>query len=160
MLFRSIQEPLTTKMDFKFEVNSPSGSNIVTKQLVFRHRNSPAISHLIDHFLFKEVGLLNPSQDQLLEETSLPPGDLPIWLPMKTGQRNEVFFRFMSIFLIKGQSVTLIHRNDLTPLETQWCLQKKWRTVKSTQTAGIEDEVVLIFDCSPNLEVISREKIP
>ena len=66
-------------IDFKqrFQVIVPTTENILARRLVGKHRNSPSISALLDHYkaLFEQNSYLESSIDMELEMLS---GDLPI----------------------------------------------------------------------------------
>ena len=96
----------------KYTVRPPSGPNILSRQLLVRHRNSYEISLFLEflkHTNFANCHL-DDDKDKELERQTLPRGRLPVWVEkgyktsdieaLKLIKRDHIF---------DHESVTLIH---------------------------------------------------
>ena len=94
------------------QITSPSGSNILAKQLFTRHRNSTLLAHV--NKFYRDTNdaykCLDVSNDKPLDTFNLPSGPLPIWIQRSLDATDEeVMLYLKESFLKETINITLVH---------------------------------------------------
>ena len=151
------------------QITSPSGSNILAKQLITRHRNSFQIAVLLAHInKFIQVQndaykCIDAANDRPLNATNLPLGYLPIWIQRSQDATDEEILRFLKeSFLQEATNITLVHsfQKQFSTGVKSWLEQENWKVTEFRDMTGSEtlNLVVFIEDIYSNMEVLSRAK--
>ena len=98
------------------QITSPSGSNVLARQLFTRHRNSIQIAVLLAHAnkFYRDTNdaykCLDVSNDKPLDTFNLPSGPLPIWIQRSLDATDEeVMLYLKESFLKETINITLVH---------------------------------------------------
>ena len=151
-------------IDFKqrFQVIVPTTENILARRLVGKHRNSPSISALLDHYkaLFEQNSYLESSIDMELE---MPSGDLPIWIQKEKSESHYEVLKNIKDNFIASYNVTLLYHESsasLAGLEyiSQWCREHKWKFIDADKVVGSEYQFIITYNFPPGPEHISRAR--
>ena len=153
-----IMEDTLSPVNFSFEIQPPEGEDILTHQFFVRYRNSYAISCLINHFQFSKKGLLNHQNDTFLKEEHLPSGPLPALISVNAQITVEHALSFVIKKMEKGMSVTLVHGTELPFNLQELCKKHSWKLTRSANVAGLEDQIIVVVDLGPSLEILSRAR--
>ena len=152
------------KFDDKFLVIPPKDptDNTLCQRLLTRHRNGYEISILLELLKhYPRVSYLDPDQDMELEAEKLPNSRIPIWY-----QRGEDVFDKEILEKIKAdciyphETVILTYDQDqpISDSSKNWCLSNNWKCTENMDITGCEAQCVVIFECNPLFELVSRAR--
>ena len=160
--------PAAYNMTIPVNITSPSGNNILAKQLFTKHRNSFQIAVLLAHInkFYKDKDgqykCLDVANDKPLEASNIPTGPLPIWIQRSQDATDEEVLKYLKeYFLQKAIIVTLVHsRKQFSQSAKSWLDQENWKVRKFGDMTGSETDnlVAFIEDITANMEVLSRAK--
>ena len=161
--------PAAYNMTIPVNITSPSGNNILAKQLFTKHRNSFQIAVLLAHInkFYKDKDgqykCLDVANDKPLEASNIPTGPLPIWIQRSQDATDEEVLEYMKeSFLKEAIGVTLVHssRKQFSQEAKSWLDQEEWKVLIFRDMTGSETDnlVAFIEDTTANMEVFSRAK--
>ena len=146
----------------RFEVIMPTNENTFAKRLVGKHRNSPSISALLDHYkaLFEYNSYLESSSDLELE---MPSDNTPVWIQKEKTQSHYNVLEFIKDTFAASYSVTLLYHDSSFQLTdfhqiSKWCKDHRWRFIEAKKAVGSEDQFVITYNFAPGPEHISRAR--
>ena len=154
--------PQGIKFKKKFRVIPPKNKNTVSKQLIYKHRNSFECDSIVEHFKsLPNTSYLDTCNDLKAEHSSLPTGRIPLWIEEIIEIPIEIIFECIKNYLIGQESVTLIYnihglRNERRQTVEQHCVKSGWSFKHYSHFFGCEDQVIILFECSLLFELISR----
>ena len=136
---------------------------MISQQLVSKHRNSFECDLLVDHFKsLPNISYLDTCNDIKLDKLSLPVGREPLWIEeMKEQATNDILDLIKTDHIFDCESVTLIYDKYNLKAERQqevedFCHQNGWSLNHFMDYFGCEDQVIILFECNPLFELVSR----
>ena len=104
---------------------------------------------------------LDSSNDSELDPSKLPNSRLPIWIQRGVEVSDEEVLELIkSDYKFPHESITLLYDID-HPLDEntkEWCSINQWKYFTMLEMIGCEDQMIVIFDCMPMFELISRAR--
>ena len=147
----------------QFEVTPPIDNQILSRHLIGRHRNPSDILGLCNHTRLGQLTSLNPDKDEI-EWDALPEGEVTLWIVCDEKDLEGEILNFIDEHYIRdGQSVTIITDPDIdTHILKTWCQElsgkRNARVCGKLEITGCEDDVVILWNIVPDLEVMTRAK--
>ena len=147
----------------KYKVIPPRSRNIISQQLVSKHRNSFECDLLVDHFKsLPNISYLDPCNDIHMDKSSLPSGREPLWIEeLEELPSYDILNLIKKDHILEHETVTLIYDkynlNELRQQEVEdFCHQNQWSLNHFMDYFGCEDQVIILFELNPLFELISR----
>ena len=117
----------------------------------------------MEHFKsLPNVSYLNSCNDIKLDKLSLPAGREPIWIEeIKEQPLYDILNLIRKSHILEHEAVTLIYDkyslNEMRQKEVEeFCLQNSWSLYHFMDYFGCEDQVIILFECNPLFELVSR----
>ena len=164
--------PQGIKFNDNYVVVPPKNTNAtLSQQLLTRHRNGYEIGIILEILKHNQPkgtqhsynSYLDSSNDSELDPSKLPNSRLPIWIQRGVGVRDEEVLELIkSDYKFPHESVTLVYDDIDDPVldekTKEWCRINHWKYCTFLEMIGCEDQVIIILDCRPLFEIISRAR--
>ena len=162
--------PQGIKFKDNFVVVPPKNTNAtLSQQLLTRHRNGYEIGIFLEHLKHNlplkhstNHSYLDSSNDSELDPSKLPNSRLPIWIQRGVDVSNEEVLELIkSDYKFPHESITLLYDIDNPLLDEntkEWCRINHWKYCTLLEMIGCEDQIIIILDCMPMFELISRAR--
>ena len=155
--------PQGIKFKSKFRIIPPTSKNTLSQQLIYKHRNSYECDLVVEHFkCLPNTSYLDTTYDLKTERSDLPTGRTPLWLEQITEvDIKTIFACIREEHIQKNETVTLIYdqyelNDERREAVEQNCVQNGWKFQHYSHFFGCEDQVIILFECSLLLELVSR----
>ena len=163
--------PQGIKFNDNYVVVPPKNTNAtLSQQLLTRHRNGYEIGIILEILKHNQPlkhktnhSYLDSSNDSELDPSKLPNSRLPIWIQRGVGVRDEEVLELIkSDYKFPHESITLVYDIDNTAVLDEktkdWCRINHWKYCTLLEMIGCEDQIIIILDCWPLFEIISRAR--
>ena len=97
--------------------------------------------------------------DQDLPDDQLPAGHIPIWIKPPCGATQVEMLERVETMVVQYQDVMVLYNGHLnTDGVTVWCKERGWRHCSAGNVYGCEAQCVVLLECGPYPEYITRAR--